>query len=96
MAYLELKKLYQNLNYFKSIDITVQFHLEDEIKKGIDLYNADSGFGIVIDVISGEIIASASLPTFDPNIINKNYSKDEFKKATFNQVSLKDIKQKED
>tara|TARA_B110000459_G_scaffold41966_1_gene45858 strand:- start:6411 stop:8165 length:1755 start_codon:yes stop_codon:yes gene_type:complete len=78
------KLLQKDINL--SIDITVQFHLEDEIKKGIDLYNADSGFGIVIDVISGEIIASASLPTFDPNIINKNYSKDEFKKATFNQV----------
>ena len=69
-----------------SIDITVQFHLESEIQKGIELYNADSGFGIIIDARSGEIIASASLPTFDPNRISQNYSKDTIKESTFNQV----------
>jgi cell division protein FtsI (penicillin-binding protein 3) len=69
-----------------SIDITVQFHLESEIQKGIELYNADSGFGIIIDAKSGEIIASASLPTFDPNRISQNYSKDKIKESTFNQV----------
>ena len=78
------KLLHKNIKL--SIDITVQFHLEDEIKKGIDLYNADSGFGVIIDVMSGEIIASASLPTFDPNTINQNYSNSEYKKSTFNQV----------
>ena len=45
------KLLHKNIKL--SIDITVQFHLEDEIKKGIDLYNADSGFGVIIDVMSG-------------------------------------------
>ena len=69
-----------------SIDITVQFHLESEIQKGIELYNADSGFGIIIDAKSGEIIASASLPTFDPNRISQNYSKGKIKESTFNQV----------
>ena len=69
-----------------SIDITVQFHLESEIQKGIELYNADSGFGIIIDARSGEIIASASLPTFDPNRISQNYSKGKIKESTFNQV----------
>ena len=78
------KLLHNNIKL--SIDITVQFHLEDEIKKGMKLYNADSGFGVIIDVISGEVIASASLPTFDPNTINQNYSNPEYKKSTFNQV----------
>ena len=78
------KLLHNNIKL--SIDITVQFHLEDEIKKGMKLYNADSGFGVIIDVISGEVIASASLPTFDPNTINQNYSNSEYKKSTFNQV----------
>ena len=78
------KLLHNNIKL--SIDITVQFYLEDEIKKGIELYNADSGFGVIIDVMSGEVIASASLPTFDPNTINQNYSNSEYKKSTFNQV----------
>ena len=69
-----------------SIDISVQFHLEDQIAKGIELYGAESGFGIVMDANNGQIIASASLPTFDPNIINKNYTNGAVKESTFNQV----------
>ena len=69
-----------------SIDIAVQFHLEDQIVKGMDLYNAESGFGIVLNANNGQIIASASLPTFDPNVINKNYTDSAVKKSTFNQV----------
>ena len=69
-----------------SIDIAVQFHLEDQITKGMDLYNAESGFGIVLNANNGQIIASASLPTFDPNVISKNYTDSAVKKSTFNQV----------
>ena len=69
-----------------SIDIAVQFHLEDQIAKGMDLYNAESGFGIVLNANNGQIIASASLPTFDPNVISKNYTDSSVKKSTFNQV----------
>ena len=69
-----------------SIDIAVQFHLEDQIAKGMDLYNAESGFGIVLNANNGQIIASASLPTFDPNMISKNYTDSTVKKSTFNQV----------
>ena len=69
-----------------SIDIAVQFHLEDQIAKGMDLYNAESGFGIVLNANNGQIIASASLPTFDPNVISKNYTDSTVKKSTFNQV----------
>ena len=69
-----------------SIDIAVQFHLEDQITKGMDLYNAESGFGIVLNANNGQIIASASLPTFDPNVISKNYKDSAVKKSTFNQV----------
>lgn len=69
-----------------SIDIAVQFHLEDQIAKGMDLYNAESGFGIVLNANNGQIIASASLPTFDPNVIGKNYTDSAVKKSTFNQV----------
>ena len=69
-----------------SIDISVQFHLEDQIKKGIELYNAESAFGIIINANNGQIIASASLPTFDPNILGKNYKNNKVKSTTFNQV----------
>ena len=69
-----------------SIDISVQFHLENQIKKGIELYNAESAFGIIINANNGQIIASASLPTFDPNILGKNYKNNKVKSTTFNQV----------
>ena len=39
-----------------------------------------------MDANNGQIIASASLPTFDPNVISKNYTDSTVKKSTFNQV----------
>ena len=50
-----------------SIDIRVQHALRDELLKGIEHYKAKAGGGMVIDVTTGEVIALASLPDFDPN-----------------------------
>ena len=79
------KSCKETIETFEEFGIT-GVHLEDQIAKGMDLYNAESGFGIVLNANNGQIIASASLPTFDPNVISKNYTDSAVKKSTFNQV----------
>lgn len=50
-----------------SIDVRVQGALEDELRRGMLAVNAIGAAGIVLDVDSGEVMAMASLPDFDPN-----------------------------
>ena len=53
-----------------SIDIRVQGALEDELRRGMLAVNAMGAAGIVLDVDTGEVLALASLPEFDPNAVN--------------------------
>jgi cell division protein FtsI (penicillin-binding protein 3) len=50
-----------------SIDSRVQAAMESELHNAIVTYSAIGGTGLVLDVHTGEIIAMASLPSFDPN-----------------------------
>lgn len=50
-----------------AIDLRVQGALEDELSKGMLSVNARGAAGVVLDVETGEIVALASLPAFDPN-----------------------------
>lgn len=50
-----------------SIDARVQHALEDELLKGISLYRAEAGIGVLLSIRTGEVMAMASLPDFDPN-----------------------------
>lgn len=52
-----------------SIDMRVQGALEDELNRGMLSVNAVGAAGIVLDVDTGEILALASLPQFDPNAV---------------------------
>jgi cell division protein FtsI/penicillin-binding protein 2 len=50
-----------------TIDSTVQWIIEEELKKGVEEYKAQRGTIIVQDPSSGEILGMASYPNYDPN-----------------------------
>jgi cell division protein FtsI (penicillin-binding protein 3) len=50
-----------------SIDLTVQAAMEEVLLGGMTLMNAKGAAGILMDVHTGEVVAMASLPDFDPN-----------------------------
>ncbi len=50
-----------------SLDLTVQATIEDVLATGMTMMNAKGAAAVLMDVHTGEIIAMASLPDFDPN-----------------------------
>ena len=50
-----------------SIDLTLQAAMEEVLDSGVQIMNAKGAAGILMDVHTGEILAMASLPDFDPN-----------------------------
>jgi cell division protein FtsI (penicillin-binding protein 3) len=50
-----------------SIDLRLQYVLREEMQRVIDDFTAKGGAGLIMDVNTGEILAMASLPDFDPN-----------------------------
>lgn len=50
-----------------SLDLTVQAALEEVLAGGMTLMNAKGAAAIIMDIDTGEVMAMASLPDFDPN-----------------------------
>ena len=60
-----------------TIDHNVQYIAESKLKEAIDKYGATSGQITIVDIKTGDIIAMASLPSFDPNKFNEVKQEDQ-------------------
>ena len=65
-----------------SLDARAQGALEDELGRGMMETNAKGAAGVILDADSGEVIALASLPSFNPNRSDLAYND-----LVFNRVS---------
>ncbi len=60
-----------------TIDSTVQYYLEKNLEEAIEQYDVLNGaFGIVMDVNTGEVLAMATLGSYDPNNYLEIYDAD--------------------
>lgn len=55
-----------------TIDTTMQYLTEQALERGVESANARSGMAIVMRPKTGEILALANHPTFDPNTITES------------------------
>jgi cell division protein FtsI (penicillin-binding protein 3) len=58
-----------------TIDSQVQYIVEKELKKGIEKTSAERGMAVLTNPETGEVLAMASYPFFDPNTVNKHSEK---------------------
>lgn len=63
---------------FLNIDRTVQYIVEEKLKKGLEKYGAKGVSAAVMDPKNGEILAMASLPSYDPARASE-FAKDYYK-----------------
>ena len=66
-----------------SLDLGVQYVLREELGSAIKTYRAKAASGIVIDAHSGEVLALASLPDYDPNRREQALDKDRLNRIGF-------------
>lgn len=50
-----------------SLDMVIQLHVEEELDKLMEKWRAKHSASIVLDAKTGEVLAMASRPTYDPN-----------------------------
>lgn len=60
-----------------SIDLRVQHAITDELSKSIAKFKAIGGGAIVMDIETGEIVALASLPDYNPNAETKVFTQNQ-------------------
>jgi len=71
-----------------SIDSRVQSVLESELASSVAAMNAEGGTAIVMDVATGEVVAMASAPTFNPNAAGRSNSSALYNRATMGVYEL--------
>lgn len=64
---LSEKKQYDPQDVVLSIDEELQIFAYEEIKKAVEVNKAESGTAVLVDIQTGEILAMANAPSFNPN-----------------------------
>jgi len=68
-----------------SIDLRIQYLAYRELKAAVERYRATSGSVVVLDVTTGEVLATVNQPTFNPN------DREQFNPALFRNRAITDI-----
>ncbi|XBQ14946.1 MAG: penicillin-binding protein 2 [Oceanicaulis sp.] len=71
-----------------SIDLTAQHRVESVLRERMAMYQAVGASAVLMKVGTGEIIAMASLPDFDPNLYGEAHAAPGGIDPLFNQASL--------
>jgi cell division protein FtsI (penicillin-binding protein 3) len=71
-----------------SIDSRVQAAMEAELASAVTAQRAEGGTGIVLDVRTGEVVAMASAPTFNPNSAGRADANALYNRATMGVYEL--------
>lgn len=79
------KKSLNGADLTLTLDYNIQFMAEKIIKSGVEKYKAKSGEIVAMDPFTGEIIAMAQYPNFNPN----NYRRESY--ATFQNNSVQKL-----
>lgn len=70
-----VKEAEDGISIVLTIDRIVQQKAEELLSRAVTQYNADNGTIIVMDPMTGEVIADASYPTFNPNSVGDVYER---------------------
>jgi len=65
-----------------SVDMRVQHVMHEQLLDAMTRYSAIAAAGVMLDIYTGEVIALASLPDFDPNVPASALVKDSFNRIT--------------
>ncbi len=65
-----------------SLDVSVQEMVYNALIQGIEKFKAQGALAIVMDINNGEVLASVSLPDYNPNIPAKKTGKERFNQVT--------------
>ncbi|MEJ2517409.1 MAG: penicillin-binding protein 2 [Methyloceanibacter sp.] len=71
-----------------SLDVGAQHVLREELANAMKLYEAKAASGIVMDVHTGEVVALASLPDFDPHRREQALDKNRINRVGFGVYEL--------
>ncbi len=71
-----------------SLDLRVQNALTEELAAGLKKFKANTNAGIVLNMKTGEILAMASLPNFDPNAPSTTSPQNKYNHASMSTYDL--------
>jgi cell division protein FtsI (penicillin-binding protein 3) len=66
-----------------SLDLNATHALRDELAKAMDRFHAKASAAAILDVNTGEVVAAASLPDYDPGDPREAQKEDNFNRLTY-------------